>query len=255
MPHGVGSPHSLMIQVWWSMLWGSSGVHSGSWSGVDGDPCRHEMPRTTKVDRIPAKHPRAERSARFVCVLYLAEPDGVIRHMVRGTMEGHITGTAWNNGWIRPTSDAARRPDQCRTALMKRTDDPIADKLVALWPWLWANQTAPRVDQSARAEARWRGPPPTHLTHRKPSPLLPFTLTDSVGTSSNLERFSRKTDRCWINRGVPAERSSTLPTFQPISGLKTASRKRSDEAPASGDRCPETASPNRPSPTHPVPRR
>ena len=28
MPHGVGSPHSLMIQAWWSMLWGAPGVHS-----------------------------------------------------------------------------------------------------------------------------------------------------------------------------------------------------------------------------------
>ena len=45
----------------------------------------------------------------------------------------------------------------------EKQGDPIADKLVALWPWLWANRTAPRVDQSARCEARWRGPPPTHL--------------------------------------------------------------------------------------------
>ena len=92
MPHGVGSPHSLMIQVWWSMLWGEPRGPQQAVGRVLMAIAQHEMPRTTKVDRSPAKHtPQAERSARFVCVLCLAEPDGVIRHMVRGTMEGHIT--------------------------------------------------------------------------------------------------------------------------------------------------------------------
>ena len=91
MPHGVGSPHSLMIQVWWSMLWGAPGVHSARWSGVDGDRATRDAANNKKLIEALQSTPQAERSARFVCVLCLAEPDGVIRHMVRGTMEGHIT--------------------------------------------------------------------------------------------------------------------------------------------------------------------
>ena len=69
-----------------------------------------------------------------------------------------------------------------------KTDDPIADKLVALWLG-WADPTLPRVDQ--RSVQKHAGVD----LHQLPDPLaqaprrLPFTLTDPVGTSSNLERF------------------------------------------------------------------
>ena len=72
-------------------LGGAPGVHSARWSGVDGDRATRDAANNKKLIEAVKNTPQAERSARFVCVLCLAEPNGVIRHMVRGTMEGHIT--------------------------------------------------------------------------------------------------------------------------------------------------------------------
>jgi XTP/dITP diphosphohydrolase len=72
-------------------LGGAPGVHSARWSGVDGDRATRDTANNKKLVQALQSTPQAERSARFVCVLCLAEPDGVIRHMVQGTMEGHIT--------------------------------------------------------------------------------------------------------------------------------------------------------------------
>ena len=72
-------------------LGGAPGVHSARWSGVDGDRATRDAANNKKLVEALQTTPQAERSARFVCVLCLAEPNGVIRHMVRGTMEGHIT--------------------------------------------------------------------------------------------------------------------------------------------------------------------
>ena len=72
-------------------LGGAPGVHSARWSGVDGDRATRDAANNKKLVQALQSTPQDERSARFVCVLCLAEPDGVIRHMVRGTMEGHIT--------------------------------------------------------------------------------------------------------------------------------------------------------------------
>ena len=72
-------------------LGGAPGVHSARWSGVDGDRATRDAANNQKLIGALETVPQAKRSARFVCVLCLAEPNGVIRHMVRGTMEGHIT--------------------------------------------------------------------------------------------------------------------------------------------------------------------
>ena len=69
---------------------GAPGVHSARWSGVNGDRATRDAANNQKLIQALQSVPQADRSARFVCVLCLAEPDGVIRHMVRGTMEGHI---------------------------------------------------------------------------------------------------------------------------------------------------------------------
>ena len=72
-------------------LGGAPGVHSARWSGVDGDRATRDAANNQKLIEALQTTPQVERSARFVCVLCLAEPNGVVRHMVRGMMEGHIT--------------------------------------------------------------------------------------------------------------------------------------------------------------------
>ena len=69
---------------------GAPGVHSARWSGVSGDRATRDAANNQKLIQALQSIAQADRSARFVCVLCLAEPNGVIRHMVRGTMEGHI---------------------------------------------------------------------------------------------------------------------------------------------------------------------
>jgi XTP/dITP diphosphohydrolase len=70
---------------------GAPGVHSARWSGVDGDRATRDAANNKKLVQAIEPIPQEKRSARFVCVLCLAEPDGLIRHVARGTMEGHIT--------------------------------------------------------------------------------------------------------------------------------------------------------------------
>ena len=72
-------------------LGGAPGVHSARWSGVDGDRATRDAANNQKLVEALQTTPQVKRSARFVCVLCLAEPNGAVRHMVRGMMEGHIT--------------------------------------------------------------------------------------------------------------------------------------------------------------------
>ena len=70
---------------------GAPGVHSARWSGVEGDRATRDAANNQKLIQAVAPFPESDRTARFVCVLCLAEPDGTIRHLARGVMEGHIT--------------------------------------------------------------------------------------------------------------------------------------------------------------------
>ena len=45
----------------------------------------------------------------------------------------------------------------------EKTDDPIADKLVAAGLGFGPTGRLPALINPLGAEARWRGPPPTHL--------------------------------------------------------------------------------------------
>jgi XTP/dITP diphosphohydrolase len=81
-------------------LGGAPGVHSARWSGVGGDRATRDAANNQKLVEALQTTPQVERSARFVCVLCLALPNGVVRHMVRGMMEGHIiTDARGENGF------------------------------------------------------------------------------------------------------------------------------------------------------------
>jgi XTP/dITP diphosphohydrolase len=71
-------------------LGGEPGVRSARWSGADGDRATRDAANNRKlVERITAV-PEAERTARFVCAMCLASPDGRILAESRGTFEGRI---------------------------------------------------------------------------------------------------------------------------------------------------------------------
>lgn len=74
-------------------LGGEPGVRSARWSGVEGDRAARDAANNRKlVERIGAI-PEANRSARFVCAMCLAAPDGTILAESRGTFEGVVTET------------------------------------------------------------------------------------------------------------------------------------------------------------------
>lgn len=72
-------------------LGGAPGVHSARWSGVEGDRARRDAANNAKLIDAMGDVPEAERSARFVCAMCLAEPDGTIVAESRGTFDGVIT--------------------------------------------------------------------------------------------------------------------------------------------------------------------
>ncbi len=69
---------------------GEPGVYSARWSGEGGD--RNERDRANNLKLIDAMKdvPEAERTARFVCAMCLAAPDGRVLAEARGTFEGTI---------------------------------------------------------------------------------------------------------------------------------------------------------------------
>ncbi len=70
---------------------GDPGVHSARYSGVDGDRAARDAANNAKLLEAIADVPESERSARFVCAMCLADPDGTIVAETRGTFEGVIT--------------------------------------------------------------------------------------------------------------------------------------------------------------------
>jgi len=71
-------------------LGGAPGVHSARYAGVGST--RDERDRANNAKLLGALAGRAdhERSARFVCCMCLADPDGMVLAESRGTLEGRI---------------------------------------------------------------------------------------------------------------------------------------------------------------------
>jgi XTP/dITP diphosphohydrolase len=70
---------------------GRPGVYSARYAGAEGDRATRDRANNDKLLREVAAVPEAERSARFVCAMCLADPDGTVVAETRGTYEGVIT--------------------------------------------------------------------------------------------------------------------------------------------------------------------
>jgi XTP/dITP diphosphohydrolase len=66
------------------------GVHSARYAGIGATRQERDRANNAKLLAALASVPEAQRSARFVCVLSIARPDGTIVAESRGTFEGVI---------------------------------------------------------------------------------------------------------------------------------------------------------------------
>ncbi|HBZ96259.1 MAG TPA: non-canonical purine NTP pyrophosphatase, partial [Phycisphaerales bacterium] len=71
-------------------LGGAPGVHSARYSGVPGPRDVRDQANNDKLLAALVGVPAADRTARFVCAMCLADPDGRIILETRGTFEGLI---------------------------------------------------------------------------------------------------------------------------------------------------------------------
>lgn len=71
-------------------LGGRPGVHSARYAGQSGDRASRDRANNDKLLAELIDVPEAERSARFVCAMCVADPDGRIVAETRGTYEGVI---------------------------------------------------------------------------------------------------------------------------------------------------------------------
>jgi len=71
-------------------LGGAPGVHSARYAGVGASRAERDAANNAKLLRELAGVPHARRTARFVCVLCVALPDGSIVAEARGHFEGWI---------------------------------------------------------------------------------------------------------------------------------------------------------------------
>lgn len=71
-------------------LGGAPGVHSAYYAGVGATRAERDAANNARLLRELAGVPDAKRSARFVCVLCIARPDGTILAESRGAFEGVI---------------------------------------------------------------------------------------------------------------------------------------------------------------------
>ena len=68
-------------------------MRSASWSGVGGDRATRDAANNRKLIERIAAVPSRERTARFVCAMCLAAPDGTVLAESRGTFEGLVVET------------------------------------------------------------------------------------------------------------------------------------------------------------------
>jgi len=71
-------------------LGGAPGVHSARYSGTDGSREDRDRANNDKLLHALSAVPVERRTARFVCAMCLARPDGTIVAEARGTYEGRI---------------------------------------------------------------------------------------------------------------------------------------------------------------------
>ena len=71
-------------------LGGAPGVHSARYAGIGATRAERDAANNAKLLRELAGVPHARRTARFVCVLCVARPDGSIAAEARGHFEGWI---------------------------------------------------------------------------------------------------------------------------------------------------------------------
>jgi XTP/dITP diphosphohydrolase len=71
-------------------LGGAPGVHSARYAGTTGGRAQRDAANNEKLLAALSGVPAEARTARFVCALCLAAPDGRVLHEVQGTYEGRI---------------------------------------------------------------------------------------------------------------------------------------------------------------------
>jgi len=71
-------------------LGGAPGVHSARYAGIGETRAERDAANNAKLLRALVGVPQARRTARFVCVLSVARPDGSIVAEARGHFEGFI---------------------------------------------------------------------------------------------------------------------------------------------------------------------
>ncbi len=71
-------------------LGGAPGVHSARYAGVGSTRAERDAANNAKLLAAMAGVPEGQRSARFVCAMCLASPDGSIVAQTEGTFEGTI---------------------------------------------------------------------------------------------------------------------------------------------------------------------
>lgn len=72
-------------------LGGAPGVHSARYANASGSRAEKDAANNEKLLRAIAPVPESDRSARFVCAMCVADPDGTVVAETRGTYEGRIT--------------------------------------------------------------------------------------------------------------------------------------------------------------------
>ncbi len=69
---------------------GAPGIHSARYAGIGDTRAERDAANNTKLLEAMHAVPDGERSARFVCCMCLADPDGTIVAEARGTFDGTI---------------------------------------------------------------------------------------------------------------------------------------------------------------------
>jgi XTP/dITP diphosphohydrolase len=73
------------------VLDGAPGVHSARYAGIGESRIQRDEANNAKLLKAMADVPEDLRTARFVCCMCIADPDGTIVAESRGTFEGSIT--------------------------------------------------------------------------------------------------------------------------------------------------------------------